>query len=194
MAADPAPTAAAPEPLKALHASGWLLIAVGAISIVAGILALVYPEITLLALGLIAGINVLLLGVLALVDAVAGEGGAGARILVGMLGVLGVLGGIVMMRRPGETVLVIVLVLGLWLILSGVTEAIVALSEPADRGVRLLAALADFVIGILILALPKVSLATVAVLVAIAFLIRGVFAVYVGWHARKATVGLAEMA
>lgn len=176
-----------PEPLAAVHESGWLLIAVGAASIVAGILALVYPDITLLALGLIAGINVLLLGILALVEAVAGDGSAGARILVGMLGVLGVLGGIVMMRRPGETVLVIVLVLGLWLILSGITEAIVALAEPADRGVRLLAALADFAIGILILALPEVSLATVAVLVAIAFLIRGAFAVYVGWHARTAS-------
>jgi uncharacterized membrane protein HdeD (DUF308 family) len=183
-----------PDPLKAVHASGWLLIAVGAISIVAGILALVYPDITLLALGLIAGINVLLLGILALVDAVAGEGGAGTRILVAMLGVLGVLGGIVMMRRPGETVLVIVLVLGLWLILSGITEGIIALSEPADRGMRLLAAFVDFVIGILILALPKVSLATVAVLVAIAFLVRGAFAVYVGWHARKAATGLARLA
>ena len=90
--------------------------------------------------------------------------------------------------------LVIVLVVGLWLILSGVTEAIVALSERADRGARLLAALVDFVIGILILALPKVSLATVAILVAIAFLIRGMFAVYVGWHARKATAGMAQMA
>jgi uncharacterized membrane protein HdeD (DUF308 family) len=183
-----------PEPIKAVHASGWLLIAVGAISIVAGILALVYPEITLLALGLIAGINVLLLGILALVDAVASEGNAGARVLVGILGVLGVLGGIVMMRRPGETVLVLVLVLGLWMILSGVTEAIVALSEPGDRGMRLLAALVDFVIGILVLALPKVSLATLAVLVAIAFLIRGAFALYAGWHARKATAGLARMA
>jgi uncharacterized membrane protein HdeD (DUF308 family) len=183
-----------PDPLKAVHTSGWLLLIVGVVSIVAGILALVYPDITLLALGLITGINVLLLGILALVDAVAGEGGPGARILVGILGVLGVLGGIVMMRRPGETVLVIVLVIGLWLILSGVTEAIIALSERADRGARLLAALVDFVIGILILALPKVSLATVAVLVAIAFLIRGMFAVYVGWHARKATAGVAELA
>src|SRR5215217_3099102 len=183
-----------PDPLKTVHSSGWLLIVVGAVSIVAGILALVYPDITLLALGLIAGINVLLLGIVALVDAVAGERGTGARVLVAMLGVLGVLGGIVMMRRPGETILVIILVAGLWLILSGVTEAIVALSEPADRGVRLLAALVDFAIGIAVLALPKVSLATVAVLVAIAFLIRGAFAVYVGWHARKATGGLAEMA
>lgn len=183
-----------PEPLQAVHSSGWLLIAVGAISIVAGILALVYPDITLLALGLIAGINVLLLGILALVDAVTDEGGTGARILVAVLGVLGVLGGIVMMRRPGETVLVIVLVVGLWLILSGITGAIVALMERTDRGVRLFAALVELVIGILILALPKVSLGTVAILVAVAFLVRGAFAVYVGWHVRRTATGLAQMA
>src|SRR5215217_1679367 len=93
------------EPLKTVHASGWLLIAVGGISIVAGMLALAYPEMTLLVLGLVAGINVLLLGVQALVDAVTDEDGSGARMLVAVLGVLGVLGGIVMMRRPGETVL-----------------------------------------------------------------------------------------
>jgi uncharacterized membrane protein HdeD (DUF308 family) len=174
-----------PEPLKAVHASGWLLIVVGVVSIVAGILALVYPDITLLVLGLIAGINVLLLGIMALVEAVVGESSTGTRIVVAMLGVLGVLGGIVMMRRPGETILVLVLVLGLWLVLSGVTEAIVALMDPVDRGARLLGALVDFVIGVLILALPDLSLTTVAVLAAIAFLVRGLFAVYVGWHARR---------
>ena len=40
--------------LKTAHAGGGLLIATGAISIIAGILALVYPDITLLALALIA--------------------------------------------------------------------------------------------------------------------------------------------
>jgi len=173
------------EPLKTVHASGWLLIAVGGISIAAGLLVLAYPEMTLLVLGLVAGINVLLLGVQALVDAVTDEDGSGARMLVAVLGVLGVLGGIVMMRRPGETVLVIVMVLGLWLVLSGLTEAIISLTVPGERGLRLLRAAVDFLIGVLILAWPDVSVATVAVLAAIAFLVRGVSAVYVGWQTRR---------
>ena len=41
--------------------SGWVVVVVGVISIVAGILAIVYPDLTLLALALIAGINLLLL-------------------------------------------------------------------------------------------------------------------------------------
>ena len=75
-----------PEPLKAVHASGWLLIAVGVISVIAGLLALAYPDITLLVLGLITGINVLLLGVLAVVSAVAGEGGTGVADPAGRAG------------------------------------------------------------------------------------------------------------
>src|SRR5687767_7616000 len=50
------------NPLKAVQSSGWLLIVTGAVSMVAGILAIVYPDITLLALALIAGINVFLFG------------------------------------------------------------------------------------------------------------------------------------
>jgi uncharacterized membrane protein HdeD (DUF308 family) len=174
-----------PEPLEAAHRSGWLLVVAGALSVLAGVLALVYPDITLLALGLIAGINVLLLGILSLVEAVAGDRPTGARALAGVLGVLGVLAGVVMMRRPGETLLVLLLALGLWLVIEGIVECIAALTQPADRGFRLVAGVVDLILGILILALPKVGLGTLAVLAALAFLVRGAFAIWAGLHARR---------
>jgi hypothetical protein len=72
--------------LKAAHSSDWLLVGVGAVSIVVGVLALVYPEMILLALALIAGINVFLFGLLGIVSAVsAGGGNAGARVLVALV-------------------------------------------------------------------------------------------------------------
>jgi uncharacterized membrane protein HdeD (DUF308 family) len=185
----------ADDALKAAHSGGWLLVATGVLSVIAGILALVYPDITLLALALIAGINVFLLGLLGMVSAVtADKDDAGPRVLVGVFGLLGVLAGILMMRRPGETLLVILLAVGLWLIISGLIEGIIALSEPADRGPRLLAALVDLVLGILLLALPKLSLGTVAVLCGLAFLVRGAFLVYVGLKMRRAGAALAAPA
>jgi uncharacterized membrane protein HdeD (DUF308 family) len=185
----------ADDTLKAANAGGGLLIAAGVLSIIAGILALVYPDITLLALALIAGINVFLLGLLGIVNAVTDdEGDTVPRVLVGVFGLLGVLAGILMMRRPGETLLVILLALGLWLIISGIVEGVIALSEHENRGARLLAALADLVLGILLLALPELSLATVAVLCGIAFLIRGAFAIYAGLRLRKAGAALATPA
>jgi uncharacterized membrane protein HdeD (DUF308 family) len=184
----------ADDTLKAANAGGGLLIAAGVLSIIAGILALVYPDITLLALALIAGINVFLLGLLGIVNAVTDEGDTVPRVLVGVFGLLGVLAGILMMRRPGETLLVILLAVGLWLIISGIVEGVIALSEHENRGARLLAALADLVLGILLLALPELSLATVAVLCGIAFLIRGAFAIYAGLRLRKAGAALATPA
>src|SRR5215203_3268005 len=137
------------NPLKAVQSSGWLLIATGAVSMVAGILALVYPDITLLALALIAGINVFIFGILGIVNAVsADQDDAGPRALVAILGILGVLAGLIMMRRPGETLLV------------------------------------------LLLALPELSLATVAILCGVSFLLRGAFALYVGLKLRKGTAAV----
>ena len=92
-----------------------------------------------------------------------------------------------MMRRPGETLLVLLLAVGLWLIMSGVISGIIALTEPEDRGARLLAALVDIVLGGLLLALPELSLATVAILCGVSFLVRGAFALYVGLKLRKVT-------
>ena len=172
--------------LKTVHAGGGLLIATGAISMIAGLLALVYPDITLLALALIAGINVFLFGLIGIVNAVgADEDDAAARVLLAALGVLGVLAGLVMMRRPGETLLVLLLAVGLWLIMSGLIEGIIALTETEDRGARLLAALLDLVLGGLLLALPKLSLGTVAILCGLSFLLRGAFAIYAGIRSRK---------
>ena len=165
--------------------SGGVVVAVVAISIVAGILAIVYPDITLLAIALIAGINLLLLGALGLVDAISSDGDSGTRVLSGVLGLLGVIAGLVVMRRPGESLLAIILILGVWFVVSGLVDAIRALVVPGDRAFRLLVAVFDLVLGGLILALPDVSLKTMAVLTGIAFIVRGIFAVLIGLRLRK---------
>ena len=168
--------------------SGGVVVVVGAISIVAGILAIVYPDVTLLALALIAGINLLLLGILGLVDAVTSDDDAGGtRVLSGVLGLLGVIAGLVVMRRPGESLLALILIIGVWFVVSGLVDAIRAFVVPGDRAFRLLVAVFDLVLGGLILALPDVSLKTMAVLAGIAFIVRGIFAVLIGLKLRKLT-------
>ena len=168
--------------------SGGVVALVGVLSIVAGILAIVYPDLTLLALALIAGINLLLLGILGLVDAVTSDDDAGGtRVLSGVLGLLGVIAGLVVMRRPGESLLAIILILGVWFVVSGLVDAIRAIVVPGDRAFRMLVAIFDIVLGGLILALPDVSLKTMAILAGIAFIVRGIFAVLIGLKLRKLT-------
>jgi uncharacterized membrane protein HdeD (DUF308 family) len=165
---------------------GTFLIVAGVIGAIAGILALVYPDITLLALALIAGINLMLLGVLALIEAFGGDRDAGARVLAAILGILGIIAGLVVIRRPGESLLAIVVILGIWFVVSGIVDFIRAFATLEGRAFRLMMALADIILGALILALPKLSLATLAILVGIAFVIRGVVSIVRGFALRRA--------
>jgi uncharacterized membrane protein HdeD (DUF308 family) len=57
-------------------------------------------------------------------------------------------------------------------------------SELEDRALLMLLALADIVIGVLILALPDLSLVTLAVLFGISLLFRGVFAIWTAFKLR----------
>jgi uncharacterized membrane protein HdeD (DUF308 family) len=164
------------------------------IGAIAGILALVYPDITLLALALIAGINLMLMGVLALIEAFGGERDATARLLCGIIGILGLIGGLVVIRRPGESLLAILLVLGIWLIVSGIVDFIRAFARLEGRALMLLSALVDVILGVLILALPKLSLATLAILVGISFIVRGVFSVVRGIAIRRGADKVADVA
>ena len=174
------------DPLKELKSAGWLVIAAGAISIVAGVLAIAYPDITLLALAIFAGINLIVMGVLSLVDAIGSGSEGGSRTLSAILGVLGLIAGIVVLRRPGETLLALVLVIGIWLVVSGTVQFFRAFDQLEDRAVRLLGAICEIVLGVLILSLPGLSLRTVAILAGISFVVRGAIAVYAGWQLHKA--------
>src|SRR5215207_818178 len=173
-------TPAPAEVRRDLRQVGTLLIVAGVLGTIAGVLALVYPDLTLLALALIAGINLLLLGVMSLVDAFGGDSDTTTRVLAAVLGLLGIMAGLVVMRRPGESLLAVLLVLGIWLVVTGIVDLVRAVVVAGERMFRLLAAVVDIVLGGLILALPDVSLGTLAVLIGIAFIVRGLLSVWRG--------------
>ena len=65
-------------------------------------------------------------------DAVTADDDAGStRVLSGVLGLLGVIAGLVVMRRPGESLLAIILIIGVWFVVSGLVDAIRAIACPA---------------------------------------------------------------
>jgi uncharacterized membrane protein HdeD (DUF308 family) len=106
-------------------------------------------------------------------------------VLAAVLGLLGIVAGLVVVKRPGETLLVLVLAVGVWLVVAGIVDLVRALVVAGNRGIRAVAGLVDVVLGGLILALPKLSLGTLAVLIGIAFLIRGVVCIVRGVQVRK---------
>jgi uncharacterized membrane protein HdeD (DUF308 family) len=162
----------------------WLFLIVGLVSVVAGILAIVYPDITLLALGIFAGVGLLFSGALEIAEAIAGD--AESRVLSAIVGVLSVVAGLICLRRPGESLLAIVVVLGIYLVVAGIVRFIRSFSTLEDRAVTMGLGIIDIILGILILSLPKLSLVTLAVLFALSLLIRGLFMVWMAFKLRGA--------
>jgi uncharacterized membrane protein HdeD (DUF308 family) len=162
----------------------WLFLIVGVVSILAGILAIVYPDITLLALGIFVGVGLLFMGALDIAEAIGGS--PDSKALTSIVGVLSIIAGIVCLRRPGESLLALVVVLGIYLIVAGIIRFIRSFSELEDRAAQMGLGIIDAILGILILSLPKVSLVTLAVLFALSLLIRGLFMVFLAFKLRGA--------
>jgi uncharacterized membrane protein HdeD (DUF308 family) len=171
------------EDLGELAKKWWMLALLGLVSLVAGILAIAYPDVTLLAIGLIFGIYLLMAGVFELVEAIAGD--AESRALAAIVGIVGIVAGLVCLRRPGDSLLALVVVLGIYLIVIGIAHLVIAFALPTGRGWAIVGALADLVLGILILALPKLSLTTLALLFGISLIFRGAIALVGAFQLRK---------
>jgi uncharacterized membrane protein HdeD (DUF308 family) len=170
--------------VQELGRNWWLFLVTGLVSVAAGVLAIVYPDITLLALGIFAGVGLLFFGAIDIGDAIAGD--EEGRTLSAIVGVLSVVAGLICIRRPGESLLAIVVVLGIYLVVTGIVRFIRSFSTLEDRAAQMGLAIIDMILGILILSLPKLSLVTLAVLFAISLLIRGAFMIVVAFKLRGA--------
>jgi uncharacterized membrane protein HdeD (DUF308 family) len=164
--------------------SWWVPVTVGAVSVLLGLLVIAYPDVSLLALALITGINLILLSALLLTQALTDDETTDKTLRV-VVGVLGIVAGIIVVRRPGETLLVLVLAIGLWLVLDGIAHLMrAAFGASGHRPLHLLTGLLQIGFGIVLLAVPDVSLGTLAVLAGIAFVLRGGLLIAVGFGLR----------
>ena len=171
----------------------WLLAVLGVVSLVCGVLAIVYPDVTLLAVGIIFGFYLLMAGVFELVDAIVGD--PASRALSAIVGVVALLAGLICLRRPGDSLLALIVVLGAYLIVTGVARLVRAFACVEHRGWSLLSAVIDLVLGILILSWPDESLVTLAVFFGISLIFRGAFALVAAFQLRKLRKeGSADMA
>jgi uncharacterized membrane protein HdeD (DUF308 family) len=106
----------------------WILLLRGISATVFGVLAIVWPGITLFTL-------VIIYGVVALIDGIAGialgmSGGVEGRPWWEMilLGLLGIIAGAVAFLWPGLTAVVLLIVIALWAIIRGILEIIGAIT------------------------------------------------------------------
>lgn len=156
------------------HGRTFILV-YGLLLIVVALIAMFDPLATGFAIGILLGFMLIFYGVLAL--------GAGfsslphhGRVIEIVLGTLAILAAIVLIFNPFAGAISLVWVIGVWLIISGVSHIIYARSAPHDRGWRLFLGIVDVILGAyLFFSGPATALIFLSFLVGISFFLRGIF-------------------
>jgi uncharacterized membrane protein HdeD (DUF308 family) len=140
-----------------LRRNWWLLALRGLTAVIFGVLALVWPGITLLTLIWLFGAFALVNGILSLVLATKAPKGYprfGSLILGGLLGILA---GLLTFVMPGITALGLLILIAAWALITGILEIVAAIKlrkTITGEWMLILAGLASVAFGILLILQP----------------------------------------
>src|SRR5690349_22995777 len=158
------------------------LILLGVLAIIVGIIAIVWPTVTVLAL-------ILLFAVYAFIDAgleaVRAFSSRTAGPVFGhlLLGLISLAAGVVAVVWPEPTALVLVLVIGIWAVVAGLLEVVNGFGSGENAGARamfILTGLVSVAFGVLLFARPGVGAVTLALLFGLFSLIYGISRITLG--------------
>lgn len=160
-----------------------LVLTYGLLTMGLGLVLVLWPDQTLKVLAVLIGIQLILTGAFRLVMAVASRHVDGStRAVAGMFGALALVLGLLCLRSPLQTVLVIGMILGVWWMAAGLVDIVSALRSHDshrrgwDLGLGVLSVLAG---GFLLIA-PEVSLGLLVVIVAVWLFSYGFIAIVAG--------------
>ena len=162
--------------------SPGVLVAAGVVSILIGLLVLAWPGATIKVVALLFAIQLIVAGVLQLVSAFSADRGAGGRVLFVLTGALSIVVGLLCLREPLQTALVLGLLIGaLWVVqgVAGVVEAIGNESGRA-RGWMIASGVLSVIGGVVVLVYPGASLVVLVWMLGIFLLISGAVVVVQG--------------
>jgi uncharacterized membrane protein HdeD (DUF308 family) len=111
--------------VELLTRNWWLVALRGAFAVIFAILTLAWPGVTLVALILLWGIYAMVDGISSIALGAAVRGHRWSNVLIG---VIGVLAGLVAIVLPGETAVVLLVIIAVWAIIAGVVQLIAALA------------------------------------------------------------------
>jgi uncharacterized membrane protein HdeD (DUF308 family) len=163
--------------LELLSRHWWAVLLRGVAAVLFGLMALIWPGITLAVLVLLWGAYVLVDGAFALGTAIFGGASAeGRRFWLVLEGAAGIAAGVITFIWPGITAFVLLALIAVWALLTGVLEIVVAIRLRREiRGEWLLglSGVLSVVFGIALLVRPREGAIAVTWLIGIYALMFG---------------------
>jgi uncharacterized membrane protein HdeD (DUF308 family) len=159
--------------LDVLTQKWWAVALRGVIAIVFGIVALASPGATLLSLAVVFGAYAFVSGVFAIIAAFGSRGRDAVWYVLD--GILGIAVGLAAMVFPTVAAQVLVVLVGLWAILTGIFEVIAGFELPIKRDwLLVIAGIASIVFGVLVIVYPATGALAITWLIGIYALVFGV--------------------
>lgn len=159
-----------PDSMSRLADHWGLVLTYGLVTFGLGLVLVLWPEQTLKVLAILIGIQFILTGLLRLVLAVASkQADGGTRAMAGVFGALALVLGLLCLRDPLQTVLVISMILGVWWLAAGLIDIVGALRsrESHRRGWNVALGVLSAAAGGFLLVAPEVSLTALVVVAAV---------------------------
>lgn len=157
-----------------------LLLTYGLVTIGLGVVLAAWPDETLKVVAILIGIQLIITGVFRIVLAIASRSlDTSARALVGLFGALALVVGLLCLRDPVQTILVIGILLGIWWLAAGVIDMIGAIRDEGStrRGWDLAMGAVTALLGLFLLINPELSLGVLVVVICVWLFAYGFLAV-----------------
>lgn len=175
--------------LQTLSRSWWAVALRGAAAVIFGLIALIWPGITVLVLVALFGAYALVDGVTALGSAIFGSRGpTGGRGWLVVEGITGILVGVLTFAWPGTTTLVLLWLIAAWALVTGVLEIVAAIQlrrEIRGEWRLILSGGLSVLLGILLVALPATGALALVYLIGAYAIVFGVVLLGLGLRLRR---------
>lgn len=162
--------------LTMLARNWWMFALRGAIAIIFGILALIWPALTLLTLVTLFGAFTLVDGIFAVISGITSYGKNERWWAVLINGIIGILIGLITFIWPGMTAIVLVYFIAAWAVVTGILEIVAAIQLRrviTGEWVMILAGAASIIFGILLAIFPGAGALSLVWMI-------GIYAVFLG--------------
>jgi uncharacterized membrane protein HdeD (DUF308 family) len=166
----------------------WLLAVRGVAALMFGVLAVIWPGITLVALAILFGAYALLNGVITMVVAFRRPQDAARRTAQVIAGGLSLLAGLVALVWPGVTALVLVVLFGAWAVVTGAMEIWAATRIPG-QWLPLVFGVLTMIAGVLVLLRPAAGAVALALIIGVYAIAAGVLMLVESWRVHRRLTG-----
>ena len=180
-----------PPVIKSLAEHWGLVLTYGIITLGLGIALLVWPHASVTVFAVLLAIQLIVAGVIRIVQALSTDRRDGAaRALIGLLGGLALIVGLLILRDPLQSVVVVTMILGAFWIIAGVIDILSAFMgvEREGRGWDVLAGVLSIVFGAILIEWTDISLKVLVVLTGAWLLVVGVIAIVAALRLRNARI------